>query len=97
MPGRVGQPPAGRLQVGAELGDHREGAAGHVRVRAAAGQLGQVRQVGQLAEHDPDGLVEVAPRPSPGIDPTPVARDHAAAPRARVAVIVQEPTTRVPS
>ena len=30
----------------------RQRATGHVGVRAAAGQLGQVRQVGQLVEHD---------------------------------------------
>ena len=60
MPGAVGEPPAGRLQVGAELGHHGEGAAGHGRGGAAAGHLGQVGQVRQLAEDEPHRLVEVA-------------------------------------
>ena len=58
--GCVGEPPAGRLQVGAELGHHGERAAGHGRGSAATGHLGQVGQVGQLAEDEPHRLVEVA-------------------------------------
>ena len=81
--GGVGQPPPGRLQVGAELGDQRQRATGHVGVRAAAGQLGQVGQVGQLVEHHPDRQVVVRRRRSPGIDPTPVARVMPSAPRPR--------------
>ena len=66
-------------------------------MRAAAGQLRQVRQVGQLAEHDAHGLVEVVAS-SPGIDPTPVARGHAVGPASgEVEAMVHEPTTRVPS
>jgi hypothetical protein len=44
-PGRVGEPPAGRLQVGAELGHEGKRPPGHRRGGAAAGHLGQVRQV----------------------------------------------------
>ena len=62
MPGAppAREPPAGRLQVGAQLGHHGERAAGHGRGSAATGQLGQVRQVRQLAEDEPHRLVEVA-------------------------------------
>ena len=56
----VGEPPSRRLQVGAQLGHHGERAAGHGRGSAATGQLGEVRQVGKLAEDEPDRLVEVA-------------------------------------
>ena len=52
MPGRVGEPPAGRLEVGAELGHHRERPAGHGRGGAAAGHLGQVG-AGRAARRGP--------------------------------------------
>ena len=95
-PGGAGEPPARGLQVGVEPGHHRERAAGQVGVRATAGQLGQVRQVGQLAEHGAHRLVEVGARhrPDGGGD-----EGHAGATRGTpcVALIVQEPTTREPS
>ena len=55
---RVGHPPAGGLEVDPEVVEDREGAADHARVGAAAGHLGEVRQVRELAEHHTDGLVE---------------------------------------
>jgi hypothetical protein len=55
--GGVGEPPAGGLQVGTELGHHGERTPGHVRDGPAAGDLGQVRQVGQLVEDEPEGVV----------------------------------------
>ena len=50
-PRGVGEPPAGRLEVGAEPGGQGQPAAGHRGRRTATGQLGQVREVRQLAEH----------------------------------------------
>ena len=98
-PGRVGEPPAGRLQVEAEL-DRRSAsvAARHVRAGAPAGQLGQVRQVGQLTEHEPSGLGEVLAghRPDAGGRRALIGPAVAAVAR-RVAEMVAEPTTREPS
>ncbi len=59
-PAMTGEPPAGRLQVGAELGHHRERAAGHRGGRAPSGHLGEVGQVRELTEDEPHRLVEVA-------------------------------------
>ena len=95
----VGEPPA-RRAAGRRRGRRPRPARGRSsRGGAAAGQLGQVRQVGQLAEHDAHGLGVVAVvvarawtrrrwRASRGSTPTAVRA---------VAVIVAEPTTRVPS
>ena len=86
----------GRLQVGAELGDDRQRPAGHVGVRAAARQLRDVRQLGQLLEHDADGRVVVlgvvaGHRADAG------GTRHASAAVREADEIVHEPTTRVPS
>ena len=87
----VSRQPAG-WRSAPELGDHGQRPAGHRRGGAAARHLGQVREVRQLAEHDPHGLV--------------VGRLVVAGHRARrrwrtssvrCAAIVAEPTTRVPS
>ena len=67
---RAGQPPARGLEVGAELGDDGQRPARHRGGGAALGELGQVRQVGQLADDDAHGLGRVGP----GKEPTPVAR-----------------------
>ena len=95
--GRVGEPPAGRLQVEAELGDHGEGTAAEVGDDPAVGQLGQVRQVGQLPEDHPQRLAEVLAghRPDAGGEGA-----HACASGRDgdgCAEMVAEPTTRVPS
>ena len=105
--GSVGQPPPGRLEVGTELGDHRQRPAGHVRDRAPSGQLRHVRQLGQLAEHDAQrfgvlpGVVGLrAERLAAGHGPDAGGQRHAgpASTDTRdVAVIVADPTTRVPS
>ena len=94
--GSVGEPPAGRLEVEAEVGDHRDRPAGHARGRTAARQLREVGQVGQLAEHDADRLgvllrVVAGPRPDAGGDA------HAVTSARAVETMVAEPTTRVPS
>ncbi len=91
--GRVGEPPPGRLQVEAELAHQRHRPAGHPGDRPARRQLGQVREVGQLAEHDPHRLHEVLPRHRAEAGG---ACAHADAVR-RVEAIVADPTTRVPS
>ncbi len=57
----VGQSPTSGLQVEAEVRDQGEGPSGHARHDTAGGQLGEVRQVGKLAEHDAHGLVDVLP------------------------------------
>ena len=44
------QPPAGRLQVHVQVDEGGRGPSDHVGARAARGQLGQVRKVGQLGE-----------------------------------------------
>ena len=89
-PTTAGEPPAGWLHISAEL-DQAQGPPDHVRVRATAGELGQVWQR-QVAEYDAQGLVEVA---------RVVTRhraDTAGQRHARpVDAIVHEPTTRVPS
>ena len=99
-PGRVGQAPAGRLQVGGEPGQEAGGAADHVGVRPSAGHLGQVGQVGQLAEHDPHRLVEVVLVVA-GVRPDTRGQAHRSPPtraaERSVAEIVHDPTTRVPS
>ena len=94
----VSRQPAGCRSAPSSLTIARR-APGHGRGRAAAGELGQVGQVGQLAEHDPDRF-GVRAASSPGMDPTPVATVTAvpcAAPTRSVALIVADPTTRVPS
>ena len=97
----VGEAPAGRLQVGAELADDGEGAPRHGGAGAAAGELGQVGKVRQLAEHGPHGfdvrrVVVAGHGPDAGRDrhrrPVPWV-----APTRCVALIVADPTTRVPS
>ena len=55
----TGQPPAGGLEVRPELGHHGQPAAGHGRRGAAARHLGQVGQIRDLAQHQPQRLVEV--------------------------------------
>ena len=67
--GRVGQPPAGGLEVGAEVGDTASARPVMSRVRAAARELGHVRQVGQLVEHDPDRLGRSRSSVPPGMRP----------------------------
>ncbi len=94
----AGEPPPRGLEVRPELGHEREGAAGHVGGRAAAGELGQVRQVGQLTEH---GLQRLAERgrvvAGEGADAR-GGQPHASwRSRREARVIVAEPTTRVPS
>ena len=90
--GRPGQPPAGGLQVGVELGHQPERAADHPRNDASARHLRQERQV-ELAEHDPQRLVEVLlVGPGEGADP----RGERHAGTRSVASIVAEPTTRLP-
>ena len=97
MPLRVGDPPPGGLQVDAEPVEHGERPADHAGGRAAAGHLGEVRQVGQLTEHEPHRLVEGV-LVLAGVRPDSAGERHRVATRrADVAVIVQEPTTRVPS
>ena len=92
----VGDPPARRLQVDADPVEDGERAAEHAGGGAAAGDLGHVRQVGQLAEDEPDRLVEGV-LVVPGVRPDAAGERHRAADARDVAVIVQEPTTRVPS
>ena len=90
-PRSVGESPARRLQVGAQLCDHGQRASGHRGGGAAARHLRQVREVRQLAEHDPHGLV---------VRTLVVARHRADAGSEGhqwVRAIVAEPTTRVPS
>ena len=96
--GRVGQPPAGRLQVGAELGDHAR-ARGRSCRRARRGRAARAGAAGRAARRArPGRRRSKSVASSPGIDPTPVARGHAVDARcATVEAIVQEPTTRVPS
>ena len=65
----VDQPPAGRLQVDRQVDEERGAPADHVGAEPAGGQLGHVRQVGQLAEDDLDASAGSVP----GIEPTPVA------------------------
>jgi hypothetical protein len=93
-PGGVREPPAGRLEVRTQRRHHREAAAGHPGGHPTARHLGQVRQVGQLLEHEADGLVEgrlvvAGHRPDAGRKRHPETRS--------VAAIVADPTTRVPS
>ena len=64
MPGASVSRQPGRLQVDAELGDQRHRAADHRRVRAAGGQLDQIRQVADLAEHQLHAVGEVDRRAS---------------------------------
>ena len=95
---RVGEPPARWLQVCAELADDGEGPADHGRGRAATGELGQVRKVRQLAEHgayrfDVRRVVAAGHGPDAGRD----GHRCSGTPTRRVALIVAEPTTRVPS
>ena len=61
-PGGVGQPPAGGLEVEAELGDDGQRAAGHPRRDPACGELRQERKIGHLAQHQAENLVEIVPR-----------------------------------
>ena len=95
---RAGEPPARGLQVGVEPGQHGERAAGHRRLRPTAGDLGQVREVGELAEDEAQGLVvrRAGHRPDPEHVRHQAPRPASAADRA-VALIVHEPTTRDPS
>ena len=58
-PGTRDQAPTRRLQVDVEVDELRRGAAGHVRPRPAGRQLGQVRQVGQLVEDQPERAIDV--------------------------------------
>ena len=90
----VGQSPARGLQVGGEPCHHRQAATGHRGVDPAAGDLGDVRQVGQLAQHDAYGLGVVALL-RPGERPDSCRPAHA--PTLRVASMVADPTTREPS
>jgi len=93
------QPPARGLEVGAELGDDGQRPARHRGGGAAFGELGQVRQVGQLAHDDAHGFVRVGPGEGAdtrreghaGVSTSSTDDDRA------VAVMVAEPTTRVPS
>ena len=93
------QPPARGLEVGAELGDDGQRPARHRRGGAAFGELGQVRQVGELAHHDTHGLARIGP--GKGADTR--REGHAGVSTSStdddrpVAVMVAEPTTRVPS
>ncbi len=94
-PAGVGQPPAGGLQVGGEPGRDREGATGHRRQDAPAGELGDVRQVGELAEHEAHGLgVGRVRRAGQGAHAGGGGHDMTTG---RVDSMVAEPTTRVPS
>ena len=97
--GGVGQPPAGRLEVEAELGDGGQGPTHHPGGHTPARQLGQVGKLRQLAEHDPHRLgVLLGVGPGPGADPGRDAHRLVAADDARaVETIVADPTTRVPS
>jgi hypothetical protein len=60
--GRIGEPPPGGLQVGAQTAEHADRPADHAGRDSAVRQLGQVRQVGQLADHQPHRLVHVLSR-----------------------------------
>jgi hypothetical protein len=62
----AGESPPGGLEVGVELGQDRQGAARHAGVDATIRQLGQVREVGELAEDDAHHLVVL--RPGHGTD-----------------------------
>ncbi len=89
------QSPTGRLEVRTEPGpcDDRQGPSRHRRRHAATGQLGQVREVRQLAHHQSHRLGDVGP--GQGAD---AGREGHARARVRaVLVMVAEPTTRVPS
>lgn len=96
----VGQPPAGGLEVEGEVGDERDRPAGHGRAGAAARQLGDVGKAAgrrQLAEHDPHRL-GVGPRVVAGMGADAGGGRHRCpAPTRPVALMVAEPTTRVPS
>ena len=54
--GPVGEPPALGGELDGQLDQQRRGPAGQVGAGAAAGQFGQVREVGQLIEDQPDRL-----------------------------------------
>ena len=95
-PGGVGEPPPGRLQVEAEVG-HAPRPCGRScpAIAPRAGSSGRCGQVRQLAEHHPRRLGEVLPRHR--ADARGARRAHAVAAVRRVAEIVADPTTRVPS
>ena len=52
-------PPRGRRDLDGQVDQQRGGAADHLGARATLGQFGQVRQVGQLAHHEPGRLDRV--------------------------------------
>ncbi len=95
-PGSVGEPPPGGLHVRAESLRDSEPAAGHVPARSTTRQLGQERKVGHLAQHHPQRLVEAA-RVVAGHRADAGRKGHADTPVRAVALIVAEPTTRLPS
>ena len=95
-PGGVGEPPPGGLEVESQLADETERATGHVGDRSPRGNLREVRQVGQLVEHQAHGLGEVLTGHRPDASRVCAHAEVSAAAR-RVAEIVAEPTTRDPS
>jgi hypothetical protein len=66
--GPLGQPPAARGDLGRDVDEQASRPADHVGTRPAAGQLGQVREIGQLTGDDAHGLIRVRPwhRADPG-------------------------------
>ena len=95
-PGRVGEPPPGGLHVGAEPLRDREPAAGHVASAPRPGSSGRNGSDGTSPEHQPHRLVEVA-RVVAGHRADAGRQRHADTPVRAVALIVADPTTRLPS
>ena len=60
LTGPVHQPPPGRLQVDMQVDEQGRRPAEQVGARPSARQLGQMRQVGQLADDGPGGLQRLA-------------------------------------
>ena len=60
--GPGGEPPAAGGGLHRQAREHGGGPPGEVSARPPAGQLGQVREAGQLAEYDGDGLGRVSAR-----------------------------------
>src|SRR5581483_7710103 len=96
VPARVrGQPPAPHVQVDGQVHQQPGGAAEQVGAGAAGRQLGQVRQLRQLAEHGAHRLADVGTRQrtDPGRR---TLRQQAHTAAIRDSAIVAEPSTMSP-